>query len=667
MSSSSAGSSTEMRRSRIAYGLLAILVLGVLAMLPGAGWHSAWVVDSRTQIEMIRGVSDHGLPFMTNGPVTTYPELQARWNVARGDRLWGLYPPLFAYVSYPFFRLGGLPFVSRMNVFLVLFFIAGTFLAARRFLRDPLLAVAVGYLAIMSTPVVATAMDFSAFVLAETLIVWSIYTAMLSLQSTRFSRLLAIVSGLLGGLAITAHLIVFPMVTGIAVALAQPEDDARASRFRRALPSWLEIWTPTRASMLRAGAMLLGVVVPLIPLAALNHVKFGSYNPISYGSCVWASCTETGIDQQSMGHMLRFALPALLTALATIISAWIFRRDRFALVVIGVLSIATLLSSEALTDHAWQLFKILWAYAVDVSWIYIPQFDQAPDHVGYLNGPYVIRSALQCTPILVLVPFLRVKDADARRLAVLLGLPSLMLTGACVLRANEPAAYAVGFPCVYLRYTVPALAPLLILAVGSVRVLPFRQKHAVVGVAIACLCIALLARGTDAPIWRRAFLLYGTLVTASAAVFAFWRAQTSDTQVDRARATYAVTFACALGFGVTLGGTIPAVQSMRDLDDGRVDEIASHLPARFAFVGWPIELDTPLALRATHDVQYMDFYEDRPEDGWRPFRKMIDIWTDEGRPIFALWPRETKIESPWPDVVFEEIDTKEKLFRVKKQ
>ncbi|MEO7109832.1 MAG: hypothetical protein ABI183_05300, partial [Polyangiaceae bacterium] len=301
---------TDLRRNRLAYALLALLATMILAALPWSGWHSAWTVDSRTQIEMIKGISEHGLPYVENGPVSQYPELQARWNVAHGEKLWGLYPPLFAYVSAPFYLHGGVASVSRMNVLFVLFFALGTFAVARRFFRDALLGSIAACLAVLSTPVGAAAMDISSFTLAEALIVWTIFVAMLSFESPRFSGVLAIAAGLLGGCAISTHVITFAMVFGVVVALAQPDDQS---------------WIPTRKSILRAGLMTVGVVIALVPMALLNHIRFGSYNPISYGPCVWASCTDTGIDQQSAGNMLRFALPSFAWLGATILAAYFFR------------------------------------------------------------------------------------------------------------------------------------------------------------------------------------------------------------------------------------------------------------------------------------------------------------------------------------------------------
>jgi hypothetical protein len=97
-------------RDRLAIALLLLAPLLVFTLygpvfIPS---HSCPVFDGRTYIEMIRGVSDHGLPYLANGPAADFPELRARWNSVHDGRLWGMYPPFFAYAAFPFFRIAWL-------------------------------------------------------------------------------------------------------------------------------------------------------------------------------------------------------------------------------------------------------------------------------------------------------------------------------------------------------------------------------------------------------------------------------------------------------------------------------------------------------------------------------------------------------------------------------
>ncbi|MEO7114057.1 MAG: hypothetical protein ABI183_26690, partial [Polyangiaceae bacterium] len=341
-------------------------------------------------------------------------------------------------------------------------------------------------------------------------------------------------------------------------------------------------------------------------------------------------------------------------------------KDPLARVVVAIVSLSTFMCSANLVAHAWQLARISFAYVIDMTPLYVPQYGRPADKVGYFLGPYVIRAVLQSTPILVLVPFVELPTLRSRKLTVLLALPAAMLFGICALRANEPAAYALGFPCVYLRYTIPALAPLLVLALASAKELRWTRNHFIF-IAIASAAIfALLCSGNDLPLWRRMLLLYGTLAAALATAVTAWRARAARSDLLLTRATHAAAVAIAIGIGTTIGATIPSLSAMRNANDARTDDIARHVPQRFALVGFAPELDPPLALRANHDVEYMDLYETRQEKGWTNFRAMIDVWTNEGRPIFALWPSDKEIRSPWPNISFEEIDHEQRLFRVRK-
>jgi hypothetical protein len=651
---------------KLARILFVALALAVLSLMPWAGWHSAPSVDARTQIEMIRGVADHGLPYTTNAFPSQFHELQARWNINQNNRLWGLYPPLLAYLAYPAFELGGLPAVSRMNLLVLIFFAGGMFLLSKSFLRDSLLAIAATYIAVLATPVASSSFDISSFILCEALIVWSLYVALKSFESARFRLHFAFAAGVVGGLSVAAHLLMFPMVVGIIGAMAQPDDDPTRSRFRLPLLLPLEHWVPTARSVLRAAVMTLGLAITLLPIAILNHERFRSYNPISYGPCVWHSCAETGVDKQTIGVMLRFSVPTFVWMGVTILSAWLARKRPLALVAVASLAALTLMVAPQLRHNTWEITKIGWAYVVDPSLLQIKQYVRPPDRIGLELGPWLIRSMLQTTPFLALAVMVPTKTQRDRKLAVLLALPSFMLLLVCALRANEPPAYALGFSMIYLRYTVPAVGPLAVLAIASTRSLPWKRKHVAIIAAGSIVLIGLFDGGGDEALWRRLVLLYGTLLAGVGAVVAVWLTKTSNSERRREIALYFAASSIVLGIGGAVGVTVPAVWNMRNANDRRVDAIASHTPDRFALVGFSPQIDTPLALRASRDIEYFDLYEVDAKDGWTNLRFMVDGWSDTGRPIFGVWPVGIDIQSPWPDVVFEQIDESERLYRVRK-
>ncbi len=654
-------------KRRIALALLAILVVFIAAGAYRMAWNSADVVDSRTEIEMIRGVAEHGLPYLYNGPVARFHELQARWNIRQGDRVWGAYPPLLAYVAWPFFAIANVAGVSSMIWLLLIPFVIGVYALADRLFRDPIWSVVAAYLAFFATPIPATAANVNAFMLCETLVVWMLYLTARSLESERRGKLLAFGAGLLAGLALGAHLLALPMGVGAGIVLARPDREPRPMRDHRDWRAIVDAWRPTRASMSRAAFMLAGTLLVLAPIAALNDARFHSMNPLSYGPCVWQSCAATGIDRQSAGAMLADSMPSVAWIAATIVGLWYFQRDRLGLGVTIFLSLATLLSSAALIDHTWQLVKIAWAYVVDVSPLHVKELDLPPDRVGLRFADFLVRSPLQSTPLLLLVPFVRAESAREKRLISLLATPSVLLFLVCALRANEPPAYALGFPYLYLRYTVPAVAPLVILATSSLRSLAWKRGHAYL-IVVAAIGMTLACHGRpDTALWRRLVLLYGTLFVAILAAWLLHRARRFGDRRRIEHATHAIAAAIALGVACTIGVTNPAMSGGRDLNDARLAGVAKDLPDRFAIVGFSPEIDIPLSLRGSRDVEYMDLYEVDPQNGWKHFRSMIDIWTGEGRPVYALWPKKIEIPSPWPEIEFREIDSKEKVFLVEKR
>ncbi|MEO7109829.1 MAG: hypothetical protein ABI183_05285 [Polyangiaceae bacterium] len=639
--------------------------MSILALLPIAKWHSAPSCDARTHIEMIRGVADHGLPYGENGPIGRFPEFRARWNIVKDGKLWGTYPPLFAYIAAPIFRMGGLPAVSRMNIVFLIVMAFAVFVLARRFLGDALLAAAAAWLVVCSTPVPATAMDMSPYIISESLIVFAMAFALASIDGSR-SRISACFSGVLSGLAVSAHLLTFPMFAGLLIAVVLANANDQAGRLPFHVPEIVEPWIPTRASLVRAGVMLAGFVVALLPVAALNLVRFHSPNPISYGPCPWRSCAETGQDVQHLSDILLYALPTLAWVGTAVVIFCALKKNSIRVPALLLCTIFPMIAWKLLRTHAWQILVIAWGNVVDLSFVDM-EIGTMPDKIGHLLGPWLIRSALQTTPFIALsflVPWCTLRE---RRRTLVLALPSLCLFISCALRANEPPAFAFGFPFVFLRYTVPATAPLLILALASVRDLRWRGTHVALTVVTSGVIAFELWSGKnfDGPLDRRIFLLYGTLLSAVVACVAVWLARKGH-ETPQKIAPFAIGLAMALGVGPTLGETLHAEIMLRNDNDARLDSVAAMVPDRFALVGFAGEIDTALALRATRDVQYIDLYETDQSKGWATFRAMIDEWTRDGRPIFALWPAGTDPPSPWTDVAFERIMAKENLYRIRK-
>jgi hypothetical protein len=364
--------------------------------------------------------------------------------------------------------------------------------------------------------------------------------------------------------------------------------------------------------------------------------------------------------------MLVFAAPAVAWLLATGLLLWLARRSTPQLALIAFLSLLTLFLAPAIRSHGASLFTIGFGYLVDVSAVDMLPMRRAADGLGNFNGPFVIKATLQCTPAFALIALAPRDTPRDKQLSSAIALPCAALFLLLTLRANIPAVHALGFPLLYLRYVMPALPLLAALSVAAVRGLAWRRWHLVVLVGLStALSLWFYFGSNDFTYFRRIVLLRGTLVLG---IGALTLAALARLDGDRGRrflgaATLASTIAFAFGFGITTGLDLPVTMDIRDDNDRHLDLVASLTPARFALVGYSGEIDVPITLRATRDLEYGDLWE---SGSWDNFRKLIDYWTADRRPIYALWPRGSPRTSPWPDVTFEAVNAKEGLFLVKK-
>ncbi len=656
------------RRDRVAYALLALVVFGILALLPQATWHSALSCDSRTHIEMMRAVADHGLPDYTNGPVSRFPELQARWNLRDGNRLWGTYPPLFAYSMAPFFRLGGLPAVSRANVVLLAVFAMLMFAVASRFFRDRLWGSVAAALIVFSTPIPATSIDMSPYILADVLFAGASYFTLVGTQITgRRALVAASFAGFLGALSVTAHLLTFPMVVGLlaAAGAGQPGESHPVISIPSNFP--FRGWIPSPTSLFRAASFSGGLLIGFVPVATLNAIRFHSLNPISYGPCPWRSCAETGQDKQHIVDMAIYAAPALLWVAAVVATIWIARRRARLAAVAGTVLVAAFVLLPVLRIHAWHMGRVAWGNLFDVGMLDMdasPVITHPADGIGNMFGPWLIRSLLQCTPLLALAPFAAKVSGAGRGYARIFGLPAFLGLLALMLRANQPTAFAFGFPIVVLRYTTPMTAPLMILALHAIRSLHWSRGHgalaAIVGLAIGIVCW----NDYDTTLTERAFFLYAPLLVAALTALAVWRALGRDASFWNRTAATLASACIALGIGINVGFTFPAVRAIRIGGDVRTDVVMRTLPPRVAIVGYGGDIDTALAELEDRDVEYADLYE---STGWASIMELIDRWTAEGRPIFAFLAWNSDLKNQWPNVDFELVIPTENVFRIRKR
>jgi hypothetical protein len=639
--------------SRLFGALVALIVAAAFFVTPS----SPQSVDNRTYLEMIDGVSRHGLPYTTNGPVATHRELQARWNRYANGRLWGALPPVFPYLAAPFYRLGGAHAVVRLNVLLLALLALAVARLTQRLTNDPLVGAGAAWASLSTTAVATLAVDTSPYTLAITGVAWCVERAVASLD-TRSVRDAGL-SGLCAGAAVGSHPLCFPMVAPVVAALfvATARDEA--------LPPWVF----TTMSLRRGASALAGVAVVLVPVAVLNHVRFGLWNPVSYGPCVWRSCAETGLDQQGIGAMLHWARPVLLWATVALTTWALVRRSRAASFTVVALALGVLSLPSELRSKTAAIAALAWGFIVDVSPLTLRQaFVRHPDGLGVFLGPFVVKSLLQCTPVTLLAVFAvtQTRERFTRHAVVLVGLSCLGLLISLALRANLPVAFALGYPFLYLRYVVPALPLTTALVAVSVRSLPWRRAHLALGGLVAVAMMYTLSRWShDDASTRRVLLLRVPLVVAAVAFVLTARALAArgDARhtLTQHLATVSVTLAIAASVAVSLGVDLREVMNVRRDHEQRVQAIARQLPVRFALVGYPVEIDPVLELRATRDVEYIDLYETRD---WAVVRALYDVWTRARRPVFVLQPPQVPYASPMPDLCFVAIDRSRGLYRM---
>ncbi|MEI8256738.1 MAG: hypothetical protein WCJ30_13770 [Deltaproteobacteria bacterium] len=656
-------------REKLARLLLLPLLLVILCGAAAANWRSSWSVDNRTYLEMIDGVRHHGLPYTENGgpaAVRQFPELRARWNRVQDGRLWGTLAPAFPYLALPAYLVGGAAGVTKMNIGLFVIVALAVFGLGRGLTGDPLAGTASAYVAIATAPSWGASFDTSPYSFAIMFLALAAYLAMRALDGTAGSsraRRYAFGAGLSGGMSVASHLLGFPGVATLVALLALLPGSGDLPITRKLPPSLepLRAWLPTRAGSLRRGAWaFLGLALTLLFQSAFNHARFHTWNPITYGPCEWHSCVETGLDKQGVGQMVKYAAPVLAWAAAWIVSAWVVRRSRVGLVLVSATAVLALAPTHStLHAHAVGLGAMAWGFVVDLSQLEIGNgFVRHPDGLGVFLGPYAVKSLLQCTPALILAPLGVFAVTPARRpIAVLIGLPCLAMIVSLALRANLPTAFGLGFPFLSLRYVYPMIPLLAVLAVAAVHDRGWEAWHTLVAVLLACaLGFWISRKPDDNPVALRFILLRGTLLVGAVSALIIAR----PTAPHRA-ALAVVALVFGLGGAVTLGRDLRSMVQIRNDSDSRMLADARLTPQRFALVGWPPDIDPVLALRTQRDLVYADLYESQ---NWANFRVLIDRWTAEERPIYAMFPVASTMRSPWPQVRFDPVDRTLGLYRI---
>jgi hypothetical protein len=99
----------------------------------------------------------------------------------------------------------------------------------------------------------------------------------------------------------------------------------------------------------------------------------------------------------------------------------------------------------------------------------------------------------------------------------------------------------------------------------------------------------------------------------------------------------------------------------RNLNDAYVEKVAGYIPQRLALFGQPINIDAPLTMLVTRDIQYVDWQQVKD---WHDIRPLVLWWLAEDRPVFGFPPDGLPLTSPWPDLQFTVVDPQLRLVQV---
>lgn len=660
------------RRERLALALLAPLVVGILIAAARSTWHSPFCVDNRTYLEMTEGVARHGLPIVDNGPARLFPALQIRWDqVNGGGHLWGSYPPLYPYLAAPFFLLGGARLVTQANIALLAVLAIGVYRLGRRLTRDPVAGAAAAWVTLCATHVWTFSFDVSPYTVMITAGTWSVaLTADALDEGGRRGLSRAFFAGLLAAAAAGAHMLALPLLGSVILCLATLPADGEsplsplAALLGGARVEAVRAWLPSPQTLRRGALALAGATAVLLPIAILNRYRFGSFNPISGGRCVWVSCRASNLSQWGIGAMLKFNAPLFAWAAALAAGVAAARRSRTATAAVWIAALCALVPSSPLHASARGVATLFTAFVFDLS-----RFDlgfwRPPDHFGVFLGPNAIKSLLQSSPVLAAAAALTFSDTRERRLALVVALPAAAVLASLVLRGEVPIAFALGFPFLDLRYVTPMLPSLAVLAVAAARPLGWRPWH----VAVIALLTAVAWRWCanapdDIPYARRMVLLRGTLALAALALLCVAYARARGTRAALAGAVAAFSAALAMSAAVNVGIDLRAWAHERAHHDEVSAHIAAATPRRFGLLGLAggNAIDAASTLRTSRDLQYADVEE--VEGRFERFRPLVDHWASERRPIFVLMP--PGFQSPWPDYRADLLDPRVNLYALRR-
>lgn len=597
---------TEQRSWLIRVSAYALLVCGMAAVIAP---RATSIIDGNSYFEMARHMAEHGSYEIDNGlDIVQSEELWLGNTLLMDGRLVSKYPPLYALLAVPFYRLFGLPGLIGMNVISLGFIILGFFILARRLLPTRFAFTCTVALP-FATPLFLYAVIVMPHLVSAALVLWSIkfFCDALDASAPRAALGWGVAAGLLCGLAVGVRVQDLIPAAVLAYVLA-----------RRGLK-------PLHAT----GGLLLGFVPWLGLMAAINWHRFGSPDPISYGP---AGYMGSPIDLEKSSFLLQtpwyfvligggIALIALFRHTAGRPRA---RVGRWAAASGALLCCAVI---PGLRQSVLHLLGSGTALLVDAS-VLVYGFANPVTFHGL-----IYKSLLQASPVLCLglgaaVWYsLRAQDALLHALGVI----CVLIVGFLSTRHLNmlELGNVLGIAAYGTRYLVEFYAVLFLLSAHVVSRLRLEPRWLTLGATLGVAVLWLLAWSDPVvnSYGKRLAILYGSLLLSVALVvgFALWRRHG-----HQATLTVFLITALFYGAGITVVQDTRQVVGIMELHRGWAQRMDRVLPRKLVLVGWHSAMHGIYPIREGRQVIMVDAHNDRAKD----LSRVLRAFDERGLPIY---------------------------------
>lgn len=635
------------------------LCLALVALGLWAPWRSNFDVDTLTHFEQLRAVSDTGSVGFDNGPVLEFAQLRPRWFISAQGRAWGILPAGFSYLYALPMRWGGyhgtlFALWSTLAAACVLLYAL-----VRRLTGSGPAAVFAAYALPCATSVNFWLTMTAPFVPAGALALAAVGAGarahkrgVASPEAVGDTLRWSLLAGLFAGLALSCHLVMSVAFGLLGLAMLRAPD------------------SPAR--LLRGLGFGLGAAAPLGLMAWVNHQRFNTWNPISYGPCNVHNCVDPAAPNPQTAEGFWESLKPVAPFLALfLLGCWALRRHPRGLAVGAFFAacgsfIPHSQTREILSRYACALF----GFVVDLGQVSIG-YERFSDGPGNMMEGYCVRALLQCAPWLVVALFARATGpllapardtADANdandanetaagpvedALVTLAWAVVLGVLAGCTLRADTGGAYVFGWPFLNLRYVVPLLPCAVLLAASAMARLPWHPLHLAAGGAFALYLGRRYGLVDDADLWRRESTYWSTLLSCAASFVFTGLACSAEAPLQRRAAAHFAAAALTLSLGMSaamvFGIDRHAMVVYRAEQDSIVHEAERCIgdTRRLVLLGG-YALDYGLTLHAGRDVRFINLgMGDRDGPG---AVQLLERFEAPDRPAYLL--QDTPV-GPW--------------------